>query len=1349
MKSLLFKKVTACAAALAVTMQLGLVLPASANKVQLYDDTVASEPTVAPVATPTATPSVAPEGTPTAVPTENSISYKDGKVTVKAAGVQKAVLIFAAYDAESGILSSVVANDINFNADGATEYAADLANGVKIMVWDSLLGAKPICASYTVTAAEPTITPTATATTNPTTKPTATPTPIPMTTLYERGYSTPWSADDLSEWVKSGSIADPTINDTYGLYLDTNMTGKATKTISNISDKAVVVYKTKLWMTGSTGIDTNYSYYSFGNKLVLGYNTGYKLYCSLDGGATYDTSKVVVDGIKSGAEVDVEITINTSSNTLVSLKAGNNTILENMSLGSDATYDTIDFGFLRAGSVNWTIQHAFKALQVSEYVDNTVYRTVTYSVDGETTTEAVVDGQNVAKIPNTDKLGYTFKGWKIDDAEDALLSTDDLKAMTISADTLVTAVYEYDSTYARVIKTVEFVDAKTTALTYPTEEGGKTTEEYKIKVTADTGDDITDDCTFVWDMVGNENDDSYAVMDETVTGSTNTFEITQGGDSCFGYVKVTATYSVNGDAEPMSVQIPFALVTGSKAANQIVPAAGYNVSMDYYVDNLVGYVGTKGDYSSYDIVLNNWCMVGSNANRFYGLVQDGDRKAIKFDSVGGNMGGSGSTNVATMAFSQQTEQYIFETTVKFSDSTRIGVWNKTPNNSNCTAEWSISYAAGVLTAGDQTISGLSNDKYYKVVVSSDPVNDLYSVYVYDADDNSLVNSVEGVAGGETSGVKFLCIDGGFPVYVNSLQAYTPTVDSLTVVADNDSIQVPDEGEDANTVDLVANCKTADGFKLTGAVTWSLAQEYQGVELVAGVQSAILKVSNGAAGTVDVIATIGGKSSTKTINLVNSSNVVAFKKSSSSITIPFSDAEDVVAEYQADTITPNNSEGIGDDTITYTFLDKTGVQTIETLPTGITSSVEGTKLTLTVAPNATPTVFYIKATNSEGLSTKIAVNVHGLSYQFGETVEEGYTQVTAATLYNDTLEYGFETVTNLTDEETAVKGSAAYRFKVKVPNGNYKVTVNTTSATMYSEIVDEVVAVGALMPGISKSGSSFDVAVCDGIMDLTFAENSSITSLSVAQIPEKEKREKPAIYAIGDSTTKANTTGARSWGECVTDGLVEVPEEFVSFFNHGFAGRDSDNFYYQGRVENVLLDVHPGDYVTVNMGINSRTENLNEGAAYPILMDTYYVKAIMERRAIPVIVTATPQGPVGNYAGNYSSSTGKFTCNRGTGARNNNLRKLAQQYDLNIIELGYWGDDYFNSLTDEDVAAYNEANGTSYATVIEMVQSWYPDHNHYAAPLGTTIGNYIFDCISKIQNGSTEFNQANDPHINEQ
>ena len=304
--------------------------------------------------------------------------------------------------------------------------------------------------------------------------------------------------------------------------------------------------------------------------------------------------------------------------------------------------------------------------------------------------------------------------------------------------------------------------------------------------------------------------------------------------------------------------------------------------------------------------------------------------------------------------------------------------------------------------------------------------------------------------------------------------------------------------------------------------------------------------------------------------------------------------------------------------------------------------------------------------------------------------------------------------------------------------------------MLSEEADEVVAVGAYAYGITRTTGTFDVAVCDEVLDVTFDANSTVTQLSIAQKAAPQKRDKPAIFAIGDSTTSNTDNGGYSWGNCAAGGNVTLPDVFSNFYNHGMAGRDSVNFYNQGRVETVLLAVAPGDYVTVNMGINSK--EAGEGAAFYTLLDEYYVNAIIQRGAIPVIVTATPQGPVGKFVGNYSNGT--FNCNRGKDAHNGDLRKIAQKYDLNIIELGYWGDALFNAIDDADsIEAYNTAHGTNFDTTKEnafaLVQSWYADHNHYKEPLAEQIAKYITESVAKIVDGNTDFNQAKDPHITEQ
>ena len=301
---------------------------------------------------------------------------------------------------------------------------------------------------------------------------------------------------------------------------------------------------------------------------------------------------------------------------------------------------------------------------------------------------------------------------------------------------------------------------------------------------------------------------------------------------------------------------------------------------------------------------------------------------------------------------------------------------------------------------------------------------------------------------------------------------------------------------------------------------------------------------------------------------------------------------------------------------------------------------------------------------------------------------------------------------------------------KVPNGNYVVKVTTSASSMTSEVVESVPAT----TGISKSGAQFSVAVCDGVLDLTFPADATLSSLSITQAEAKTKGAKPMIYAIGDSTTNNTGNGALSWGNYAANNVDSLKGEvFLGFANHGMAGRDSVNYYNQARVESVLLAVCPGDYVTVNMGINSK--ETGEGASYETLVSEYYVQAIIDRGAIPVIVTATPDGPVAgsasnNWNGDYNVSTGVFTNNRGDGARNDVLRKIAKEKGLNLIELGQAGENWLNNSTLDELKAYGDTTPTA-ADKITLVQSWYVDHNHYYAPMAKWISEYMFATLKEI------------------
>lgn len=88
----------------------------------------------------------------------------------------------------------------------------------------------------------------------------------------------------------------------------------------------------------------------------------------------------------------------------------------------------------------------------------------------------------------------------------------------------------------------------------------------------------------------------------------------------------------------------------------------------------------------------------------------------------------------------------------------------------------------------------------------------------------------------------------------------------------------------------------------------------------------------------------------------------------------------------------------------------------------------------------------------------------------------------------------------------------------------------------------------------------------------------------SKIPVEQVRDKslPTLFLVGDSTVKVGTKGQRGWGE-----------EFAHFFdpskinvvNRAIGGRSSRTFQSEGRWDQVLADLKPGDFVIEQFGHN--------------------------------------------------------------------------------------------------------------------------------------------------------------------
>ena len=156
-------------------------------------------------------------------------------------------------------------------------------------------------------------------------------------------------------------------------------------------------------------------------------------------------------------------------------------------------------------------------------------------------------------------------------------------------------------------------------------------------------------------------------------------------------------------------------------------------------------------------------------------------------------------------------------------------------------------------------------------------------------------------------------------------------------------------------------------------------------------------------------------------------------------------------------------------------------------------------------------------------------------------------------------------------------------------------------------------------------------------------------ITAAGIPEKKN--KPVIHLVGDSTVKNGSGlgegGLWGWGAFLHT-MLDTSK--VAVRNHALGGRSSRTFITQGLWDNVLSTVKPGDYVIIQFGHNDSSPVNDDSRARGTLkgtgentrvienmltkqheiVHTYgwylrkYINDSKERGAIPVVCSPVPR-----------------------------------------------------------------------------------------------------------------------------
>ena len=975
---------------------------------------------------------------------------------------------------------------------------------------------------------------------------------------------------------------------------------------------------------------------------------------------------------------------------------------------------------------------------------NTYYK-VTYDVKGEKSEETVKENTSPLNIPDLTNYGYIFKGWQVNDDTENLI--DDLKEYKITADTKFTAIYEKDTEYIEPIISAEIKGNQ--IMTFGDSPDIAAENKYTLTltgqngtiITADTIDSRIDDFNIEWDIDGfktvNDTDkycDSYGEFAEHTNTATEVLFMLRQCDFNF-YGKLNATVTYNGETIEASMYVA---ATGDKsmADNQILPEAGYPSDFDEYPDSLVGYTTLKDTYGGNDIMVGGWGMSGSDSGDAV-IMKEENNKFLRI-----NCPTSSKSHMFTNSIDTPQKQIIFEQNIRFNGNGCITLTSKQPywtDKKGYTTPVTLEFDGttiklnGIAIKNNDIDVTVNKGKWYKIVLSADKTTESCFVKVYDLN-GQFVGETDSIAWTENSEPTYYSI--GFAnkqtgtVDFDAYKAYYPAADisTYTLNISQETLSIPNK----DTATLSASVKSKEGYNITGAAEWSILEDdMQDIIITPDVvdsHKATITLGEGAsAGEATVQVNIGGYTKTIKLNITDSAESIKFTSSQGSLAIPLDEKSVNTAKYSAAVI---NGDGMDlNRNVSLEIYDKNNVNKYN-LPDGI--SFDASAGTISVTSAAVPCVFTVRATgeSSDGkmLSRSVKVTVHGLSFDFGcgadESVADGDTDINPSPTYTVSRGYGIEGSakaegTPSIDNAKSDYLSGDFTFKAKVTKGkHYRVKI-AFSGDLVSEYVSEALsghertlaAEGTTHTGYTVKTEEiteqvYDIPVVDDVMDLKFS-GARVAYISIEKV-EKTAAEKPNIWSVGDSTI--GNSGSYAYNLARDQANYPELTALADYHNNGKGSRNLKTYYTQGWLDNILINIRPGDIVTIgNMGTNPGGMS---GTQFKAPLD-YYVDVCLAMGAKVILTSYTPHGCVEGYEYVYDKTTHTFHGCREDAYDSLGIRVIYEERKddpdiLGFIDIGLNADNAFN----EYVADYAKNGYENEDAAAKAIMDCFGDHNHY-------------------------------------
>ncbi len=314
--------------------------------------------------------------------------------------------------------------------------------------------------------------------------------------------------------------------------------------------------------------------------------------------------------------------------------------------------------------------------------------------------------------------------------------------------------------------------------------------------------------------------------------------------------------------------------------------------------------------------------------------------------------------------------------------------------------------------------------------------------------------------------------------------------------------------------------------------------------------------------------------------------------------------------------------------------------------------------------------------------------NAFKFDFGtDKAAKGFTAVTPQTIYSPEKGYGFDFGSNPQVIDRGgdmlkgdfIKSEKPFYFSVKVPEGNYKVTLTLGDAEGSTTTTVKAESRRLMLENVKTEAGKFRtetfiVHVKDRKIDadrqvglksreltkldwddkltLEFDLQTAVSAVEIEKVDDQV-----TVFLAGNSTVvNQDEEPWASWGQMIT----RFFKPGVAVSNHAESGLSLGSFIGSRRLEKILSIMKPGDYLFVEFGHNDEKEKGPNDGPYKSYSERLrkFATEVKAKGGHMVIVTPTARRRFGDD-GKMEDTHGDYP---------DAARKVAQEFNVPLIDL---------------------------------------------------------------------------------